>query len=50
VIIAYFQVSGKQPSKNETLKIWHSGVAIVLAHFLKKDTRDAVVSAGSARL
>ena len=28
--------------------MWHSGVAIVLAHF-KKDIRDAVVSARSAR-
>jgi len=49
VTTAYFQVSGKQPSKNKTLKMWHSGVAIVLDIF-KKDIRDAVVSAGSARL
>lgn len=36
VTIAYFQVSGKQPSTNEILKIWHNGLARLLAQFLRK--------------
>jgi len=31
VTIAYFQVSDKQPSKNEILKIWHNGLLRLLA-------------------
>ena len=36
VTIEYFQVSGKQPSKNEILKIWHNGLLRLLAQFLRK--------------
>ena len=36
VTIAYFQVSGKQPSKNEILKTWHNWLARLLAQVLRK--------------